>query len=187
MVSILLVEDDASIRKTVGQLLSAYGYEVRTAATGAEADQRAQQQPPGLVVLDLWLPDMDGMDVCRRIRSRSDVPIIVLSARVADHDKLAAFSAGADDYVCKPFNPEELLARIGVVIRRRSGTSAPMGGLLHRGNLTIDFDRRRVVLGRSEIQLTPKEFRPPRVPGPVSNRVLTRTAIISTIWAATAP
>ena len=91
MVSILLVEDDAAIRKTVGQLLSAYGYEVRTAATGAEADERAQQQPPNLVVLDLWLPDMDGMDVCRRIRARSEMPIIVLSARATDHDKLAAF------------------------------------------------------------------------------------------------
>jgi two-component system KDP operon response regulator KdpE len=178
----LLVEDDAAIRKTVGQLLSAYGYEVRSATTGAEAAERFEQQPPNLVVLDLRLPDMDGIDVCQRIRSRSDVPIIVLSARAGDQDKLAAFNAGADDYVCKPFNPEELLARIRVVIRRHGGTSAPMGGLLHRGHLTIDFDRRRVTLEQSEIQLTPKEFDLLAFLAQYPNRVLTRSAIVSSIW-----
>jgi len=182
VVSILLVEDDAAIRKTVGQLLSAYGYDVRSAPTGAEADERCQQQPPNLVVLDLWLPDMDGIEVCRRIRARSDVPIIVLSARAADPDKLAAFNAGADDYVCKPFNPEELVARIRVVVRRRGATSAPLSGLLQRGHLTIDFDRRRVTLGGSEVQLTPKEFDLLAFLAQYPNRVLTRSAIVSSIW-----
>jgi two-component system KDP operon response regulator KdpE len=180
--SILLVEDDAAIRKTVGQLLSAYGYEIRSATTGAEAAERFEQQPPNLVVLDLRLPDMDGIDMCRRMRSRSDVPIIVLSARAGDHDKLAAFTAGADDYICKPFNPDELLARIRVVLRRHGGTSAPMTGLLRRGAFTIDFDRRRVTLALSEIQLTPKEFDLLAFFAQYPDRVLTRSAIVSSVW-----
>jgi DNA-binding response OmpR family regulator len=182
MVSILLVEDDDAIQKTVRQLLSAYGYEVTSAATGAEAIDRFQHQPSDVVVLDLRLPDMDGIDVCQRLRSRSDVPIVVLSARKGDQDKLAAFNAGADDYICKPFNPEELLARVRVVLRRHGSTNAPMGGLLHRGRLTIDFDRRRVMVGESEIQLTPKEFDLLGYLAQYPNRVLTRSAIVSNIW-----
>jgi two-component system, OmpR family, KDP operon response regulator KdpE len=182
VVSILLVEDDAAIQKTVRQLLSAYGYEVRSATTGAEAIERLHQRPSNLVVLDLWLPDMDGLDVCRRIRSRSDAPIVVLSARAGDHDKLAAFNAGADDYVCKPFNPDELLARIRVVVRRHGGATAPIGGVLHRGGLTIDFDRRRVMSAQKEVQLTPKEFDLLAFLAQYPNRVLTRSAIASNIW-----
>ena len=115
---ILLVDDEAAIQTSVGLLLRARGYEVEIARTGAEALKIFADRTPGLVVLDLGLPDIEGTEVCRRIRAQSQVPIIVLSARGAEADKVNALDVGADDYVTKPFGPEELLARIRVALRR---------------------------------------------------------------------
>jgi two-component system KDP operon response regulator KdpE len=115
---VLLVDDEASIQRAVGPLLKARGYELDVAGTGAEALRAFADRPPDLIILDLGLPDMEGTEVCRRIRAESAVPIVVLSARGAESDKVNALDLGADDYVTKPFGPEELLARIRVAVRR---------------------------------------------------------------------
>ena len=117
---ILLVDDEPAIQRSVGLLLRARGYDVQIAGTGAEALAMLAAQPPDLVVLDLGLPDLEGTEVCRRIRTTSQVPIVVLSARGAEADKVNALDLGADDYVTKPFGPDELLARIRVALRRVS-------------------------------------------------------------------
>jgi two-component system KDP operon response regulator KdpE len=179
---ILLVDDEAAIQRAVGPLLRSRGYEVDIAATGVEALERFVQQPPGLVVLDLGLPDLEGTEVCRQIRAKSDVPIIVLSARGSEADKVNALDLGADDYVTKPFGPEELLARIRVALRRISSEDAPDTGVLRAGTLTIDYDRRRVVRNDEEIRLTPKEFELLSLLARNHDRVLTHRAILKEVW-----
>jgi two-component system KDP operon response regulator KdpE len=133
-------------------------------------------------VLDLGLPDVEGSEVCRRIRESSTVPIIILSARGAERDKVAALDLGADDYVTKPFGPEELLARIRVWLRRVLSEEDSESGTLTIGDLTIDFDRRRVVRGEDEIRLTPKEFELLTFLAKNPNRVLTHRAILKAVW-----
>src|SRR6476646_686640 len=141
---ILIVDDEPGILATMAPLLRARGYEVSTATTGHAALEAVDRQPPQLVILDLGLPDLDGVEVCRRLREGRALPLVVLSARGAEQDKVAALDAGADDYVTKPFGAEELLARIRVALRRTD--SAP-AGVITRGDLTIDVDRRRVSRG----------------------------------------
>ena len=183
---ILLVDDEAAIQRAVGPLLRSRGYDVDIAGTGAEALERFVQQPPGLVVLDLGLPDLEGTEVCRQIRAKSDVPIIVLSARGSEADKVNALDLGADDYVTKPFGPEELLARIRVALRRISSEDEPETGVLRAGTLTIDYDRRRVVRNDEEIRLTPKEFELLSLLARNHDRVLTHRAILKAVWGANA-
>jgi two-component system KDP operon response regulator KdpE len=178
---ILLVDDEASIQRAVGPLLRSRGYEVDTAGSGAEALEMFRQRQPALIVLDLGLPDVEGTEVCRRIRLSSQVPIIVLSARGAETDKVNALDLGADDYVTKPFGPEELLARIRVALRRTSAEAAETG-LLQAGALTIDYDRRRVVREDIEVRLTPKEFDLLSLLARNHDRVLTHRAILKAVW-----
>jgi two-component system KDP operon response regulator KdpE len=132
-------------------------------------------------VLDLGLPDLEGTEVCRRVRAASTVPIIVLSARGAEADKVQALDLGADDYVTKPFGPEELLARIRVALRRVAA-GLEQAGQLTVGDLTIDYDRRRVLRGEAEIRLTPKEFELLSLLARNHDRVLTNRAILKAIW-----
>ena len=179
---ILLVDDEAAIQRSVGPLLRSHGYDVDVAGTGADALQQFAADPPGLIVLDLGLPDMDGTDVCRRIRLASDVPIIVLSARGAEGDKVKALDLGADDYVAKPFGPAELLARIRVALRRVATQPHEDSGQLVAGDLTIDYDRRRVLRQGAEIRLTPKEFELLTLLARQHDRVLTHRAILKAIW-----
>ena len=179
---ILLVDDEASIQRTVGALLRSRGYEVDIAGTGAEAIEKHAQRQPALIVLDLGLPDIEGTEVCRRIRAASQVPIIVLSARGAEADKVNALNVGADDYVTKPFGPEELLARIRVALRRTASENTAVTGLFRAGALTIDYDRRRVVLDDVEIRLTPKEFDLLSLLARNHDRVLTHRAILKEVW-----
>jgi two-component system KDP operon response regulator KdpE len=185
-IRILLVDDEVAIQRTVGPLLRSRGYEVDIAATAREALTIAAERPPALVVLDLGLPDMEGTEVCRRMRAHSDVPIIVLSARAGEADKVNALDVGADDYVTKPFGPEELLARIRVALRRVSAADAAETGVLRAGDLTIDYDRRRVVRGQVEIRLTPKEFELLSLLARNHDRVLTHRAILKAVWGANA-
>ena len=156
--SVLIVEDESSIASFVSLYLKKAGYDVDVAATGSDALERAEQNP-SLIVLDLMLPDMDGIDVCRRLRKRSDVPILMLTARDEDIDKIIGLEVGADDYMTKPFNPRELVARIKS-IRRRATTERRDGenAELRHGDLAIDSGRREVKVGDTEIQLAPKEF-----------------------------
>ena len=179
---ILLVDDEAAIQRAVGPLLRSRGYEVDVAATGADALERFAQMPPDLIVLDLGLPDLEGTEVCRRVRAKSDVPIIVLSARGGEADKVNALDVGADDYVTKPFGPEELLARIRVALRRVASDDGPETGVLRAGELTIDYDRRRVVRDDTEIRLTPKEFELLSLLARNHDRVLTHRVILKAVW-----
>jgi len=181
---ILLVDDEPSIHKGLTPLLASRGYEVESAMTGHAALQTFERVPPDLIVLDLGLPDLEGGEVCRRVRTTSQVPIIVLSARGADADKIAALDQGADDYVTKPFSPEELLARIRVALRRVFDAAQPESGRVKHGDLTIDFDRRRVLRESTEIRLTPKEFELLAFLSRHPNRVLTHRTILTAIWGA---
>ena len=179
---ILLVDDEVAIQRAVGPLLRSRGYEVDVAATGADALERFAQMPPDLIVLDLGLPDLEGTEVCRRVRAKSDVPIIILSARGGEADKVNALDVGADDYVTKPFGPEELLARIRVALRRVVSDDSPETGVLRAGALTIDYDRRRVVRDDTEIRLTPKEFELLSLLARNHDRVLTHRVILKAVW-----
>lgn len=179
---ILLVDDEAAIQRALGPLLRARGYEVVIAGTGAEAVDLFGRRAPALVVLDLGLPDLEGTEVCRRIRTTSSVPIIVLSARGSEADKVNALDLGADDYVTKPFGPEELLARIRVALRRIGAADAQDTGMFHAGALTIDYDRRRAVRDGAEIRLTPKEFDLLSLLARNHDRVLTHRTILKAIW-----
>jgi two-component system KDP operon response regulator KdpE len=181
---ILLVDDGVAIQRAVGPLLRSRGYEVEIAGTGMRALEVFAARPPGLVVLDLGLPDLEGAEVCRRIREASAVPIIVLSARGAETDKVNALDLGADDYVTKPFGPEELLARSRVALRRVAAESRDSreAGVFRAGALAIDYDRRRVVLDETEIRLTPKEFDLLSLLARNHDRVLTQRAILKAVW-----
>jgi two-component system, OmpR family, alkaline phosphatase synthesis response regulator PhoP len=157
--NVLVVEDEASIASFVSLYLKNAGYTVRTAATGSEALAQATAQEPALIVLDLMLPDIDGIEVCRRIRKASDVPILMLTARDEDVDKIIGLEVGADDYLTKPFNPRELVARVKSILRRAAPAREEReSAQLRHGDLVIDAGRREVHVGGDEIQLAPKEF-----------------------------
>jgi two-component system, OmpR family, KDP operon response regulator KdpE len=179
---ILLVDDEASIQRTLAPLLRSRGYEVDVAGTGADALKIAAQHAPDLIVLDLGLPDIEGSEVCRRIRTTAAMPIIILSARGNEADKVAALDLGADDYVTKPFGPEELLARIRVWLRRVVADERTESGRVTVGDLTIDYDRHRLLRGDEEIRLTPKEFDLLAFLARNANRVLTHRAILKAVW-----
>jgi two-component system KDP operon response regulator KdpE len=179
---VLLVDDEVSIQRAVGPLLRSRGYDVEVVGTGADALKAVSDHRPDLIVLDLGLPDMEGTEVCRRVRADSAVPIIVLSARGGEADKVQALDLGADDYVTKPFGPEELLARIRVALRRVASDEAVETGVFKAGDVTIDYDRRRVLRGDVEIRLTPKEFELLALLARNHDRVLTHRAILKAIW-----
>jgi two-component system, OmpR family, KDP operon response regulator KdpE len=179
---ILLVDDELSIQRTMVPLLRSRGYEVTVAGNARDALSTVEGERPDLIVLDLGLPDMDGLEVCRRVRARWDTPIVVLSARGAEQDKVAALDEGADDYVTKPFGPDELLARVRAAIRRATGGDVGDTGQMTRGDLTIDFDRHRVLRGDSEIKLTPKELELLTLMARHAGQVLTHRVILKTIW-----
>lgn len=183
---ILLVDDEIAIQRSLGPLLRTHGYEVEMASAGSAAIRLAAEHPPDLIVLDLGLPDLDGTEVCRRIRETSKVPIIVLSARTGETDKVRALDLGADDFVTKPFGPEELLARIRVALRRVVTDTGSEQGVLKAGDLTIDHDRRRVVRDNEEIRLTPKEFELLSLLARNHDRVLTHRVILKAVWGANA-
>ena len=179
---ILLVDDETAIQRAVGPLLRSRGYDVEIAGTGTEALKMFADRLPDLIVLDLGLPDLEGTEVCRRVRATSKVPILVLSARGGEADKVHALDLGADDYVTKPFGPEELLARIRVALRRVESDESVETGLLRAGALTIDYDRRRVLRNETEIRLTPKEFELLSLLARNHDRVLTHRAILKAVW-----
>ena len=157
--TILIVEDETSIASFVSAYLSNAGYGVRSAPSAQTALAELANESPSLVILDLNLPDGDGVELCRRIRKGSDVPILMLTARDEDVDKIIGLEVGADDYMTKPFNPRELVARVKSVLRRaapdrRKSETAE----LRHGDLAINADKREVYVGDDEIRLAPKEF-----------------------------
>jgi two-component system, OmpR family, alkaline phosphatase synthesis response regulator PhoP len=157
--SVLVVEDEASIASFVSLYLKNAGYDVRTSANGTEALAAVAAEQPSLIVLDLMLPDIDGIEICRRIRQKSDVPILMLTARDEDVDKIIGLEVGADDYMTKPFNPRELVARVKSILRRATPDRKEREtDVIHHGDLCVDAGRREVKVGAQEIQLAPKEF-----------------------------
>jgi DNA-binding response OmpR family regulator len=157
--SILIVEDEASIASFIAMYLKKAGFAVRVAPNGEDAIEKAIAEGPSLVVLDLMLPDMDGIEVCRRVRQRSDVPILMLTARDEDIDKIIGLEVGADDYLTKPFNPGELVARVKSILRRANPARRELEtSVLELGDLKIDAGRREVTVDGDSVQLAPKEF-----------------------------
>ena len=155
---VLVVEDEASIASFVSLYLKNAGYDVHVAANGEEALSTAEATQPVLIVLDLMLPDIDGIEVCRRLRRTSDVPILMLTARDEDVDKIIGLEVGADDYLTKPFNPRELVARVKAILRRGERQAADAARPIHIGDLLIDPARREVRLPSSTLNLRAQEF-----------------------------
>jgi two-component system KDP operon response regulator KdpE len=176
---VLVVDDEPQILRVMRASLPIRGYEVLTASSGAEALNQLGKQVPDLVVLDLAMPEMSGLEVCRRIREFSTVPIIILSAKGSESDKVAALDLGADDYVTKPFGMDELLARARAVLRRLSSTN---DRVLTVGDVTIDIDERHVVVAGREIRLTPKEFDVLIYLVRHAGKVVTHRALLQTVW-----
>ena len=178
---ILIVDDEPNILGTLAPLLRSRGYEVYTAMSGRAAIEAVDRDKPDIVILDLGLPDMDGVDVCRTIRDTLTIPIVVLSARGAEGDKVRALDAGADDYVTKPFGVEELVARVRASLRRRDSPPTSSEPIV-RGDLQIDRERFRVLRGGEEVRLTPKEFELLTYLAQHPGRVLTHRTILKAIW-----
>ena len=155
--SVLVVDDERRYRELLEMDLSRRGYRVLQAADGRTALEMVERHAPDLVILDLRLPDIDGYDVCRRIRERSSLPIIMLTARAEDQEKVRGLLTGADDYVTKPFSAEELLARVAAVLRRSSGVDRPERGSFDHGPLHIDLGQQIVRVRGHEVDLTPTE------------------------------
>jgi two-component system alkaline phosphatase synthesis response regulator PhoP len=181
--TILVVEDESSIASFVSLYLKNAGYSVRTAATGIEALSQAATGESSLIILDLMLPDIDGIEVCRRIRKTSDVPILMLTARDEDVDKIIGLEVGADDYLTKPFNPRELVARVKSILRRATPERRQVeSAQLRHGELMIDAGRREVRVGEQEIQLAPKEFDLLWELLDHKGLVLTRDQLLERVW-----
>jgi two-component system KDP operon response regulator KdpE len=182
---ILVVDDEATMRRALRASLEARGYRVELAAAGADALAAAVDRPPDLVILDLGLPDLDGVEVCRRLRAWSSIPIIVVSADGADERKVVALDEGANDYVTKPFSTPELLARVRVALRTHA--DRPGGGpaeepILRVGDLVVDVARHEVRVGGDPVDLTPKEFGFVALLARWPGRVLTHRAILQEVW-----
>ncbi|TPG14882.1 response regulator transcription factor [Pedococcus bigeumensis] len=158
MTSILVVDDEPHLVRTLAINLRARDYSVETAGDGRSALQAFHDARPDLIVLDLGLPDVDGVEVLRRVRQTSDVPVIVLSARTDSVDKVEALDLGADDYVTKPFAMDELLARVRVALRRREDGAGSLVPSVRTPHFTLDFAERRAVVGGTEVRLTPTEW-----------------------------
>jgi two-component system KDP operon response regulator KdpE len=183
---ILVADDEKAILRTLKRNLSGRGYEVITASNGEEALAQIEEALPDLIILDLMMPRMDGLEVCRRVREWSQIPIIVLSARGEEPQKVAALDLGADDYLTKPFGMDELLARIRVALRRVSQlkenaqlTSIPV---FVDDDLIIDFVRREVMFKDQEVKLTPKQYELLKYLAQNAGRVITHRAALVAVW-----
>ena len=181
--TIVVVDDDEHIRELASIYLSKEGFHVECATDGASAVEKVRTVHPALVVLDLMLPGKSGYDVCREVRQESDVPIIMLTARDEDIDKIVGLELGADDYVTKPFNPRELVARVKAILRRAEGApSRSSAGLVRVGPLVIDKQRREVRAGDRELTLRTKEFDLLAALAENAGIVLTREQLLDRVW-----
>ena len=183
---VLIVEDEQNISNFISTVLTANGFDVLTAGNGAQARSVITSHCPDLIILDLGLPDMDGCEILREVRSWSNLPVIVVSARTHEHDKVAALDLGADDYIEKPFGTSELLARIRTAIRH---TRTPLDngsiarcGKFSVGNLTIDYDKHHVLVDGADKHLTLNEFKIVALLGKYAGKVLTYDFLIREIW-----
>lgn len=177
---ILVIDDEPQIRKLLKVSLGAHGYHMDDAATGQEGINRAALFKPDLIVLDLGLPDIDGKEVVRRLREWSAIPIIVLTARDQEKEKIDALDAGADDYVTKPFGMGELMARMRVSLRHAAHSEEEP--VITCGELSIDLAQRRVTIGEREVKLTPTEYDMMKVLAQNAGKVLTHKQLLKAVW-----
>jgi two-component system KDP operon response regulator KdpE len=180
-IRILVVDDEPQIRRLLRATLTAHGYTIAESASGADAILKATMEHPDLILLDLGLPDIDGTEVIERIREWSRVPIIVLSVRDREQDKIMALDRGADDYVTKPFGAGELLARIRAALRHKVQSEAP-DPVFTSGDLTVDLSRRIVTVDGAEVRLTPKEYDLLRHLVAHAGKVLTHQFLLREVW-----
>jgi two-component system KDP operon response regulator KdpE len=180
---VLVVDDEPQITRVLRTVLSSHGYQVRTAAEGESALTNFKEWSPELVITDLYMPHMDGVELCRRIREVSAVPIIVLSVKGEERTKVEALDSGADDYVTKPFGIDELMARVRAALRRSGAASGPEEiASFDAGDFRVDMDARRVHTQGREVRLTPKEFDLFVYMARHPNRVLTHAALLEAVW-----
>ncbi len=177
---ILLVDDDPRLRELVGIALERAGYQVITAADGQTALMHANREAPALIVLDIGLPELDGFEVCRRLRQRSDTPILFLTARDDEIDRVLGFELGADDYVTKPFSPRELVARVRAILKRASGPL--QSAILTFGPISLDVQAHRCQLDNRDLQLTATEFSLLATLVQRPTQVHSRTQLIAAVW-----
>jgi two-component system alkaline phosphatase synthesis response regulator PhoP len=178
---ILVVEDEESLADTVRYNLEREGYSVAVASDGREALDRFRSESPSLVILDLMLPEMSGLDVCRQIRQMSDVPIIMVTAKDLEADKVSGLELGADDYVTKPFSPKELVARVGALLRRADRSLKPATQLQY-GPISINLERHEVRVASDDVRLTAKEFLLLQYLLEHRGRVLSRDLLLTDVW-----
>ena len=180
--NILVVDDEAQIARVLKTTLSAQGYGIRTAADGIQALQEMTNWPPDLIITDLRMPNMDGLELCRKVRTQSQIPIIVLSVKGEETIKVAALDAGADDYVTKPFGVNELLARVRAALRRSSTAEQQETPIIDVGDFHIDISRRLVEVRNQEVHLTPKEFDLLVYLSKHPDKVITHRALLAAVW-----
>ena len=184
---VLVVDDEPAIVRAVQTNLSRHGFEVETVATGQQALDASVRIHPDLVLLDLGLPDMDGLDVIRAIRQRAGTPIVVLSARGAEQSKVAALDLGADDYLTKPFGVNELLARVRVALRHAARPAVGTEPVIRVGEVEVDLERRRVLVAGREVHLSPTEWDLVKLFVTHPDKVLTDRMIMQAVWGSAYP
>ena len=179
---VLVVDDEPAICRTLKTNLRRHGFQVSTESNGAGAVEAMDNWRPDIVLLDLGLPDMEGIDVIREIRKRGSTPVIVLSVRETEQDKVAALNLGADDYLTKPFGVDELLARIRVSLRHAAGPSSGAEPVFRSGDLEVDLERRRVAVAGEQVHLTPTEYELLKVFLIHPDRVMTDRMLLQQVW-----
>jgi two-component system KDP operon response regulator KdpE len=179
---VLVVDDESQITRVLRTVLTSHGYQVRTAAEGEAALTDFKEWNPELVITDLYMPHMNGVELCRRIRALSSVPIIVLSVKGEERTKVEALDSGADDYVTKPFGMDELMARVRAALRRSPATTEAEPSSFEAGDFRVDLDTRRVMAHGREIRLTPKEFDLFVYLARRPNRVIPHAALLEAVW-----
>lgn len=183
MARLLVIDDEANLRHTLSYALRQEGYEVLTAGDGDEGLALFRQAAPDLVILDVMLPGQDGFEVCRRLRRESDVPVVMLTARDTELDKIVGLEIGADDYLAKPFSMRELIARVRALLRRTTRRAeAPASGTLERAGIAVDTARRQIRAGTKEVDLKPKEFDLLVHLMSHAGEVFTREQLLTTVW-----
>ena len=181
---VIVIEDEYNIQSFMQAILEAHGYQVILAASGAQAKMMINSWLPDLIILDLGLPDLDGQDLIQEIRDKTTAPIVVVSARTGEADKVEALDRGANDYMTKPFGTEELLARVRAALRNSRGAAGKVlrEGIFRVGDMTIDYDIRRVYIENREINLTQTEYNIVSLLSQYAGKVMTYDAIIRAIW-----
>lgn len=182
MSTILVVEDEESVRELVRMYLENEGFRVETASDGEEALNKVKANTPDLIILDIMLPKFDGWTVCREVKKTSNVPIIMLSARTEEFDRVLGLELGADDYIPKPFSPREMVARVRAVLRRTSASPEATGRVITYRDLTIDRDANRVVIRDKEVAMTPREFELLWFLACHPGRVYSREQLLEEVW-----